>query len=60
MGVQALSSAEERAPNHLHVVLGAGPVGLTLVDALLERGRCVRLVTFPREISPTVAAVFPA
>ena len=31
--------------NELHVIFGTGPVGLTLADALLSRGRRVRLVS---------------
>jgi len=33
------------APDRLHVILGAGPVGLTLAHVLAEEGRSVRLVT---------------
>ena len=31
--------------NELHVVLGAGPVGLTLTDVLLAQGKQVRVVS---------------
>lgn len=34
----------ENRENELHVVLGTGPVGLTLTDELLARGKKVRLV----------------
>src|SRR5919204_6519831 len=35
----------ETSSSQLHVVFGAGPVGLALVHELVQRGRSVRLVT---------------
>ncbi|MFN8459115.1 MAG: NAD(P)H-binding protein [Anaerolineae bacterium] len=31
--------------NELHLVFGSGPVGLAVIDALIARGKPVRLVT---------------
>ncbi len=41
--------------NDLHVIFGAGPVGLTLAEVLLEQGKQVRVVTRSGKAAPAGA-----
>lgn len=45
MNMQAQNAIANSGSDELHVVFGTGPVGLTLTQDLLARGKRVRLVS---------------